>query len=130
MENIDLKNQLSDLKINLDNTQRVIAEKIIVAGKVPQLERDNDDQKIKLKRYEDNSQKLLEELNTLTIDRNQLLNKIDEYAKNPHLSNNTGAKRSTMARPTTFSRSGVNAADITSNKSLMGSGKNIYFRKI
>ncbi len=78
---------MNDLKINLENTQRVVAEKIIIAGKVPLLERDVEDLKTKIKRYEDNSQKLLEELNSLTIERNKLLSKVDSIMKNPQIVN-------------------------------------------
>lgn len=74
------------MKINLGNTQREAAEKIIIEGKIRLFERDNEDLKIKIKRYEDNSQKLLEELNSLTNERNKLLNKVDEMTKNPQIS--------------------------------------------
>lgn len=73
------------MKINLDNTQRVVAEKIVVAGKVPLLERDNEDLKIKMKRYEENTNKILEELSATVNEKNKLLNKVEDMMKNPQI---------------------------------------------
>lgn len=111
-----MRNQLNDVKINLENTQRIIAEKIVVAGKVPQLERDNEDLKIKIKRYEENSHKLLEELNSLTTERNKLLNKVDDLMKNPQVSAIGNKKALSKGRSGLLGIEGMSSSNVATGK--------------
>lgn len=111
IQNIDLKNQINDFKINLENTQRMVAEKIVIAGKVPLLERDNEDLKYKMKRYEENSDKLLQEINAITTEKNKLLTKIDEMMKNPQIVN-AGAKSRTGLSMKGGNRSNLGTSDM------------------
>jgi len=113
------------MKINLEGIQNSFAEQQVKAGKVPLLENDNEDLKLRLKRYENTEKDIMNELNNVTNQRNDLLKKIDDYSKNPHLINNASGKRST-GRGTTFQRSGLNAnsSDLSMNKTnMMGGGK-------
>ena len=129
MENIDLKHQLNDKKINLEGIQNSFAEQQVKAGKVPLLESDNEDLKMKLKRYENTEKDIMKELNNVTNQRNDLLKKIDDYSKNPHLAANASNKRNT-GRSTTFQRSGINAntSDLSMNKPMMMGGGKIFIK--
>jgi len=109
------------LKITLETTQRVLAEKNVIAGKVPLLESDNDDLKIKMERYKANNEKILEEINVMEIDRNKFRNKVEEMLKNPQIT--VGANKSRVG---ISMRGATRSAMGTSETSGINHGKNIF----
>jgi hypothetical protein len=120
------------MKINLEGIQNLFAELQVKAGKVPLLESNNDDLKLRLKRYENTEKDIMNELNNVTNQRNDLLKKIDEFTKNSNFAINASGRKSNTLKSNISSRSGIssNTGDILiKNTSISGGGnlKNIYF---